>query len=115
MRSTERFLLTAARAGLQDQAVPDCASIPDCTSIDVDAAPLPHLAEAHGLLPFIGAIAADELQDSAASECHAAWRRTVLRQLSMIGLLTDLQGDFRRGGIPAIPFKGPTLSFALYG
>lgn len=86
--------------------------------VDLDWPVLIAMGQRHGLLPLLYSHLSNAARpavpepvfDEIRTRAHAA----VLRNLRLTGELLSLLGEFRRAGIPVLPFKGPVLAAAVY-
>ncbi|HKP15231.1 MAG TPA: nucleotidyltransferase family protein [Gemmatimonadaceae bacterium] len=108
-----RLLVACARhaAGLADtREVALAARLID------DWAAAERLACAHGLLPWLARALSDaSLSGGAYAPVVAAAGTSAARTLGQMRRLTELLALLERAGVPALPYKGPTLSLQLYG
>ena len=73
-------------------------------------------ASAHGLLPLLArALSEAGMTDGACASVAAAASASAARTLGQMRRLTELSALLERAGVPALPYKGPTLSLQLYG
>ena len=108
-----RLLVACARhaAGLADAREVAVAA----TLID-DWAGAERGACAHGLLPWLArALSETGMADGACAPVVAAAGASAARTLGQMRRLTELTALLERAGVPALPYKGPTLSLQLYG
>ena len=73
-------------------------------------------ASAHGLLPWLArALSETGMTDGACAPVVAAASAGAARTLGQMRRLVELVTLLERAGVPALPYKGPTLSLQLYG
>ena len=74
------------------------------------------LACAHGLLPWLArGLSATRKSDGAWASVIASASTSAARTLGQVRRLGELCALLERAGVPALPYKGPTLSLQLYG
>jgi hypothetical protein len=100
---TEQTLLACARACIRSQQA-------DVTPA-VDWAALEQLASRHGIAPLL----VRALPEPYAIRFRGRERERTKWGLRLTGELLRLLDLLERHAIPALPFKGPALAFALYG
>ena len=108
-----RLLVACARhaAGLADaREVEVTANLID------DWAAAARSASAHGLLPWLArGLSAAGMSDGPRAPLIAAASASGARTLGQVRRLGELWTLLERAGVPALPYKGPTLSLQLYG
>ena len=108
------FLLHAARV-----AVGTTSFVPELLARVRDWEQLFRLASQHAVTPLLchalSPCLAGEIPSGAMTQRRAASHRLLLRNTQMTALLAKILDLFGRNAISAIPFKGPSLAFQLYG
>jgi hypothetical protein len=108
-----RLVVACARhaAGLADaREVGVAASLID------DWAGAERRACAHGLLPWLArGLTAAGMTDPACAPVIAAASASAARTLGQVRRLAELWSLLERAGVPALPYKGPTLSLQIFG
>lgn len=108
-----RLLVACARhaAGLADvQEIAVAAALVDDWSV------AERQACTHGLLPWLArGLTATGMTDGACAPVIAAASASAARTLGQVRRLAELWTLLERAGVPALPYKGPTLSLQLYG
>lgn len=112
----ERILLDCARKYLGARSA---AQLLASLGPKIDSERLWNLARRHGLFPLLYSSLNG---NSSRSPFHpllgalrGRYRQTVLRNFSWTAELLRILGFLERGGIRALPFKGPVLAAAVYG
>ena len=103
MTDTEQTLLACVRACIHAQG----AHIPP----ETDWAELQRLASHHGVAPLVYRA----LPEPYATQLRERERERIRWGLRLTAALLRLLDLLERHAIPALPFKGPALAFALYG
>lgn len=86
---------------------------------DIDWVYLIRRARLHGVMPLLywhlNAICPDAVPMAALNQLRDHFRNNTWRSLFLAGELVKLLNLLATNGIPAIPFKGPTLAASAYG
>lgn len=94
----------------------DAGAIGVAASLIDDWALAERQASAHGLLPWLArGLTATGMTDGACAPVVAAASANAARTLGQVRRLAELWTLLERAGVPALPYKGPTLSLQLYG
>ena len=81
-----------------------------------DWAAAERLASAHGLLPWLArSLASSGMPGAACAPVIDAASAGAARTLGRLRRLAELCALLDRAGVPVLPYKGPALSFQLYG
>ena len=111
------LVLGAARARLDEAGVLALRTALARPGLDLHRAGA--LARHHGLAPLLIHHALAHGRDLLPVEVSERWKafaaQNALRNLHTVAQLHDLLGLLQRGGIEAVPYKGPALAALLYG
>lgn len=112
----QAFLLELSRPRLDDSRIAACRRILE-RGVRWDL--LAVLAVRHGTMPLVCRNLAAHFEDRVPTDILQDWVRRsqegVQRRLLLERELVLLMRDFEQEGIPALPFKGPTLARQAYG
>jgi hypothetical protein len=118
LRPEDELLLACARVSKEDAARRIGTVIGDASKT-VDWEYVLDAAEEHGLMPllywhlgrgFEGSVPPEVLE-----RLRASFNAGKLRSLALIGELATICRLFESAGVPAVPYKGPTLAASSYG
>src|SRR5918993_911605 len=108
-----RLLVACA---LHAAGLTDASEVGTAASTIDDWSVAERFASAHGLLPWVArGLSAAGMSDGARAPVIASAATSAARSLGQVRHLGELLVLLERVGVPALPYKGPTLSLQLYG